>query len=582
MGRIADAAVDYLHDGPAALVEIAQALVDRGVTRAKDPIASVRTALRHDRRVIDLADGRLADRATALNGVVLTTMVSEQAHLRGLVEIDGDLAPLGVVGIEHVAIPADVSPGDYVAVRVDDVDSARILVERAPSWRVGGDAEQLLIARIGQRLADTGPDTNGLVRVRVVDAFCAITAESSTAFRRANRPLSEALADAGLEMHLGWVAAMGARWDPLTEHEIDALERGVADFLAADQPGRAAALQDRVVSLLRRHLPERVPEARRRLARVLARAGRTRDGLAVLTGAFGFDDPEDRYEACLLAIRLGDIVSARRWAEEGLARTRGRADAEVAACLDDLAGDLDAQAAYREAQEWIPEISNRVGVAERLVAQILAPHRSYLVGALIEQVFGDLDESRSRELLENIGHCGSDGRDVCLACAAVLEGPRREAALQAAKGTQTAARPWIEGLRTATVARAWIASAGGPAAQQHLIFAVEKEQGRWSPLVVVIDQNDLDGAARDAFFLNDVTQARFARELLRPITELGLPVRPISVEQATNRLVEALAMTTARGWKLPALAYQPVLARIARMVLPASGISATQPPPDPS
>ncbi len=582
MGRIADAAVDYLHDGPAALVEIAHALVDQGMTRAKDPIASVRTALRRDARIIDLADGRYAGRAEALDGVVVTTLVTEQAHLRGAVEIDGDLAPLGVVGIDRVAIPADIKSGEYVAVRIDDVNSGRIVVERAPSWRIGSEAEQLLVARIGQRLADTAPDAHGLIRVRLVDAFCAVTAESSTAFRRANRPLSEALADAGLEMHLGWVASTGARWDPLTELEIDALESGVADFLAADQPSRAAELQDRVVSLLRRHLPERVPEARRRLARVLARAGRTRDGLAVLTGAFGFDDPEDRYEACLLAIRLGDVVSARRWAEEGLARTSGRADAEVAACLEDLAGDLDAQAAYREAQEWIPEISNRVGVAERLVAQILSPHRSYLVGALIEQVFRDLDEPRSRELLESIGHCGSDGRDVCLACAAVLEGPRRDAALQAAKGTQTAVRPWIEGLRTASVASAWIASAGGPAAQQHLIFAIEKEQGRWSPLVVVIDQNDLDGAARDAFFLNDVTQARFQRELLRPITELGLPVRQISVEQATTRLIEALAMTTARGWKLPALEYQPVLARIARMVVPESHISTTQPPPDPS
>ena len=86
--------------------------------------------------------------------------------------------------------------------------------------------------------------------------------------RPGGRPLSDVLRDAGFEVHLGWVAPIGTRWGALTELEIEALEHGVADHLAADRPVEAAELQDRVVSLLRRHLPERVPDARRRLARL--------------------------------------------------------------------------------------------------------------------------------------------------------------------------------------------------------------------------------------------------------------------------------------------------------------------------
>jgi hypothetical protein len=334
------------------------------------------------------------------------------------------------------------------------------------------------------------------------------------------------------------------------------------------------------VSLLRRHLPERVPAARRRLARVLARAGRTQDGLAVLTGAFGFDDPEDRYEACLLAIRLGDAVGARRWAEEGLARADGPGTAEVAACLDDLAGDLDAQAAYRDAQEWLPEISGRVGVAERLASQLLAPHRSYLVGSLVEQAFRDLDEERAQVIVAELGQLGDAGRDACLACAAVLDGPVAQAARRAAGAAHDATRPWVQGLVTAAPVDAWVTSPGTDAGQQHLIIAVAKEEGRWAPLIVVIDYSELEGAARDAFFLNDLAEPRFRRELLRPITELGLPLRQIPVDEAVTLLTDALAQTRARGWVLRALEYQPVLARIGRLVVPVSRGSAPSSPTD--
>src|SRR5690606_6686381 len=121
-------------------------------------------------------------------------------------------------------------------------------------------------------------------------------------------------------VHLGWVGPAGTGWASLTEEEVDELELDVAELLAAERPAEAALAQERLVAVLRRHLPERVPPARRRLARILARAGRPDDALAELVGAFPDGDPEDWYEAAVLAVRTGDEVRARRWVEAGLAR----------------------------------------------------------------------------------------------------------------------------------------------------------------------------------------------------------------------------------------------------------------------
>ena len=60
MGRIADAVLILLTDGPAAPDELGAALARGGVTRARDPASAVRRATRADPRIIQIADGRLA------------------------------------------------------------------------------------------------------------------------------------------------------------------------------------------------------------------------------------------------------------------------------------------------------------------------------------------------------------------------------------------------------------------------------------------------------------------------------------------------------------------------------------------
>jgi hypothetical protein len=71
MGRIADAVLSLLADGPAAPDELGAALARGGVTRARDPAAAVRRATRDDPRIIQIADGRLASVAGALAGLDL-------------------------------------------------------------------------------------------------------------------------------------------------------------------------------------------------------------------------------------------------------------------------------------------------------------------------------------------------------------------------------------------------------------------------------------------------------------------------------------------------------------------------------
>jgi hypothetical protein len=576
MGRIADAALAGLASGPADPEGLAELLARAGATRAKDPSAALRRAIRDDARFVILADGRLASVAQLLADVVLAVRVPGEARMRGALDTDGDLAPFAALGATRAELPEDVRAGDLVLVRLANPRTGRLAVDRLVGTPADASAEYVLITAARHRL--TGAGDRG---VRLAAIMCDVAAADPDAYRVPARPVADVLEDAGLEIHLGWVASAGTQWGVATERVVAALERAVSDALAADRPVAAADLQDRLLGLLRMHFPERVPDARRRLARVLARAGRIADGLDVLTGAFGFDDPEDRYEACLLSIRLGDLVSARRWAEEGLARVTVPAHADVAICLDDIAGDLDAHATYRDVVEWMPDPGDRIARAPELAARLVAPRRSYLVAALVEQCFGDLDEMDALALVAAFGRLGSAGREVCLAVGAVLDGAVGAAARRAAGPGRHTRRAAVQGLVEAGPVGAWLMEATAPGAQQHLLIAVAKESGRWAPLVVVVERAGPDVAVRDAFFLNDLAEERFRRELVRPIAELDLALHEMPVDRACAVLESGLARSAERGHILPALTYQPVATRIRTLVLGPAEPAVRPPDPRP-
>ena len=568
MSRIAEAALSILASGPAAVADIGRLLASRGITRARDPGAAVRRALRDDPRVVHLPDGRLALIDQALRGVVLTVRIGRDARLRGEVDTDGDLAPLALLGLAAVRLPAEARAGDLLAVRVTDPEAGGLEVAVSPPARAVAADEADLQNAVSARLARTNAGLPAAAPVaRLAPLFLAVAAARTDAFRSPGRPLTEQLRAGGWEVHLGWVGGRGTAWRLLTEEEVDALESDVADLLVAEQHVAAAALQDRVVTLLRRHLPERVPAARRRLARVLGRAGRVEEALSTLTAAFRFDDPEDRYEAALLAMRSGDVVSARRWANEGLAWAEAGEDTEVAACLEDIASDLDGQAAFLAVRDWLPHAAAPASAAEQMVEALSAPRRSYLVEALVEEAFEDADPAAARALVDAMGGLGDQGREVCLACAAVLPRPLGPIARRAAAGRARARRPWLQGLVEAAPVAAWATSPLHAPDQQQLVVALRKEAGRVAPLIVLVDHASMGGAVKDAFFLPDLVEPRLRREIFAPMAEIGLPCDPMPLDDAVGALHAGLARTRALGWELPSAARQQVLARIDRWVV---------------
>jgi tetratricopeptide (TPR) repeat protein len=573
MGRIADAVLSLLADGPAAAAEVGRVLESSGVTRSRDPAAAVRRATRDDPRVIQLVDGRLASLSQALGGMELTTVVTEEQAAAGRLELEPDLAPLAMLGlVAGVPLPPGARPGQVLAVRVEDparrAVSARCIAAASPRPQ---DEAALLVA-VEARLHRFRPDRPWVAPpVTHLGAVAALVAACEGALRGPGRPLSAVLAEAGYEVHLGWIGPPGTEWASLTEAEVAALEADVADLLADERPAEAALALDRLLTVLRQHLPERVPAARRRLARTLVRAGHSADALEVLRRAFPEDDPEDRYEAALIAYRDGDEVSARRWVEDGLARCDSGGRSELAACLADIGSDLDAQAAFLRLRAGLPPLEADAASAERVAAAVTGVGRSYLVEALVEEVLAALPAEDLDPFLALLGEADEAGREACLAIAAVVPSAVRRPANGAPGRAARSRLAAVAGLANARPAAAWATSPEDAPDQRQVVIAVAKEHRRLSPLVVLIDIEELGGGVKDAFFLPDMAEPRMRRELLEPMADLGLACEPMDLHEAIALVQEALARTAELGWTIPSLEHQPVLDRIDRWVVRRTG-----------
>src|SRR5262245_28343035 len=471
MGRIADAVLSLLADGPAAADQLGAALARGGVTRARDPAAAVRRATRDDPRIIQIADGRLASVAGALSGLDLATVVTDEAAAAGAVEVEPDLAPLAMIGIgPELALPAGIGAGEAIAVRLEDPARRRLTVRRLDglSPRLGDEAA--ILSAVSERLGRWRPDRPWVAPpvTHLATVAASVAALDTGALRAAGRPLSQVLADAGYEVHLGWVGPRGTAWASLTEEEVAALEADADDLLAEERPAEAAVVQERLLAVLRRHLPDRVGPARRRLARTLARAGRPAAALDALTAAFAEGDPEDWYEAAVIAVRGGDEVSARRWVEAGLARCAGAGSSEVGVCLADIGGDLDAQAAFLRLRAGLEDLDVDGDGAERIARAIVGPARSYLVEAMVEEVLAAVAPGDVAALLAALGEAGDAGREAAVAVAAVL-----------APGVAPSSRPRlpaVRGLLEARPAGAWATSPADAPDQQQIVIAVAKER----------------------------------------------------------------------------------------------------------
>ena len=574
MGRIADSALALLAAGPLTAHEIGAALARDGITRSRDPGAAVRRATIDDPRVVRIADGRLASVAQALSGVELSAVVGADECASAELAIEPDLAPLALLGIgPSLPLPGGFAPGDTVRVRVERPLEGAIAVAggAVPSPRPAD--EEALVATVGALLARARPGTRALMPpiVHLGTVAATVAATRPDLLRAAGRPLSEVLADAGYETHLGWVGPAGTAWGSLTDEEIDALEGRVAELLTRERTLEAAAVQSRVLAVASRHLPERAPRARRQLARILARAGHADGALEVLGPGIAANDPEDLYEAAVIAYRRGDEVSARRWAATGSAHAATAGRDEVGACLADVAHDLDAQAAFLRLRLTIAadDDDEPLGVveADRIASGVSGLSRSYLIEALIEEIVAARAPDEIATLIGLLGEAGDDGRQACLALSAVVSPGHTAAAREAAGPTARPRRPAVAGLLAARPVAAWATSPIDAPDQQQVIITVGKEGGRVSSLVVLVDLEDLGGGVKDAFFLPDMIEARMRRELLAPMEQAGLAGSPVDLHEAIELVAAALDRTALVGWRIPSLRHQPVLERIERWLM---------------
>lgn len=552
-----------LEAGPANAQDLGRKLADAGVTKARDPGAAVRRALRDDPRAMTVFDGRFASVASALDGVTLTAMVDAQVVAERSLPVDGDLAPLSLLPLgPQIPLPESARPGSAISVRIDAKSPAALAKPLRRAGRRPTDEAALLTALRRHLRPVDGPGLASLALLVAEVAAC-----NPSAFRAPGRPLTEVLDRAGYEVHLGWVGAAGTAWDAITEAHAHALEEQALALLAAEHVEESIALQERLVQLLDEHgVHDQTPPARRRLVRTMARHGRPEEARARLRESFPADDPEDRYLAAVMAHREGNHVEARRMVEEGLARAHDDFS-EVGAALADLGGDLDAQAAFARARSDLLDVEDDAGA---LATVLVAQRRSYLVEALIDAAFGDLTIDEAEGLVRAIAsHGGPDARDACIAIAAVLDGPVSDLARSsaAAPAGARAARPVVAGLVEAHPASAWATSREDAQDQVQLIIAVAKEDDRVAPLIALVDIEELDGGIKDAFFLPDMAPSRLRFEILDSMAENGLPAHEVPVSDAVARLRAGLEATRRRGWVMPSVEVQPVLARLERWVL---------------
>ncbi len=293
--------------------------------------------------------------------------------------------------------------------------------------------------------------------------------------------------------------------------------------------------------------------------------------LARLRPAFRDGDPEDWYEAALIAYRSGDTVSARRWAESGLAHATAPERAEVAECLDDIAGDLDAQAAFLRLRASLEDEDGdiepeRDGI-DRVVRALTGLERSYLVEAMAEGIVESVPPQEIGGFLAAVAEVEDGGHDACLALATVVEPAPPRAPREGHAPAEGPGRPAIAGLVGARPVAAWATSPLDAPDQQQVVITIAKERGRLSALVVLVDLGELGGGVKDAFFLPDMIEPRLRRELFDPMEEIGLPSAPVDTHEAIALVAVALERTAAIGWRIPSLAHQPVLDRIERWLL---------------
>ena len=273
-------------------------------------------------------------------------------------------------------------------------------------------------------------------------------------------------------------------------------------------------------------------------------------------------DPAERYRTALTCLDAGDEAGARRAVEEGLACSWQPCAAGTRECLDDLASQLDGEAALHRFAGRTPGPRGWLARPDDLARDVLALRRAHLVEAVIEEVALVLPPPVLLRLVGALGRAGtSAARDLLAACSAVLPGRAAHAARQHWGGCRPAS-PAVNALVHPRLAGAWRGPGGD---QQQVIVAVARDGGRVAPLVALVDNAGAAPILRDAFFLPDMVPGRLEREVMGPLAHAGMAVSPMATGAALDLALRALAGARTAGRAIPSEAHQAVIARMLRL-----------------
>lgn len=246
---IADAAAALLAEHRAlSAQELGRLVSARGLTRSTQPTRAVSRALDVDRRFRRLSDGRWAVPGQLLRGMTLTHRLTVEEETGDVLALTPDLAPLAALASDGLLLP----DGRPLAVLWDedardasgtDTDAA---LRGLPGWLAGLAGHVVHVRLTGALLrveSGSEPRTESRLAVRrlVEGARTRLSEQEASDFpllppavslealvldlladdpgllERPLPPLGEAFADAGFEVHRGFVGLPGTDWEGVDE-----------------------------------------------------------------------------------------------------------------------------------------------------------------------------------------------------------------------------------------------------------------------------------------------------------------------------------------------------------------------------
>lgn len=271
------------------------------------------------------------------------------------------------------------------------------------------------------------------------------------------------------------------------------------------------------------------------------------------------------YQRALACLDAGDDIAARRAVEEGLAHAWPPQAAATRECLDDLASQLDGEAALQRFAARTPGPRGWLARPDEFARAVLSLGRTHLVEVVIEEVALLLPPAVMLRLIGALDRAGTtDARDLLAACGGVLAGDAARAA-RAAAGPLAPRSAAARALVRPALAGAWSGRTGADEAQQQVIVAVARDGGRVAPLVALVDHRGAAPVLHDAFFLPDMVPGRLQHEVITPLGCAGMPVTPADAVAALGVACDALSGALAEGRQIPSEAHQSVIARMLRL-----------------